>query len=82
MEDICPIFVAVFNNRMQVWNIQQTTGVKVNLSNCHTLFFTLQANTHVFAKYFDLRTVNFFKVMPPVFNVDTYWYMNLQSPKE
>ena len=39
------------------------------------MFKTVQENPHIVAKYFDLRTKDYFdQVMRPVFNVDCYWY--------
>ena len=55
--------------------IHDTTNKKTDLSNRSEMFKALQENTHIVAKYFDLRTQSFFqKVMGPVFNVDSYWY--------
>ncbi|XP_062621909.1 uncharacterized protein LOC134283470 [Saccostrea cucullata] len=52
-----------------------TTGEQVDLSNRNTLFSILQANPHVVAHYFEIRTQNYFReVMSPVFKVNTYWY--------
>ena len=46
-----------------------------NLSDRNTLFKILQQNTHIVAKYFELRTQSFFDlIMKPVFDIDKYWY--------
>ncbi|XP_021371429.1 uncharacterized protein LOC110466321 [Mizuhopecten yessoensis] len=59
---------------LQIYTFE-TTKEKVDLSNRSTLFSVLQANAHVVAHYFELRTQNYFKeVMGPVFKVNTYWY--------
>ena len=53
----------------------ETTGSQVDLTDRNILFATLQANTHVVAVYFDLRTTSYFnKVMGPLFGVDSFWY--------
>jgi hypothetical protein len=53
----------------------ETTGSDLDFGCKYVLFKALQENTHVVAKYFDLRTQSYFKnVMGPVFGVDSFWY--------
>ena len=62
-------------HRLLSMYIEATTGKPVDLSDRNQLFQALQHNTHIVAKYFDLRTQSYFKeVMSPVFNVNAYWY--------
>ena len=59
---------------LQIYH-KETTGTELDIDNRSQLFTALQGNTHILAKYFDLRTQNYFnKVMGPAFGVDTYWY--------
>jgi hypothetical protein len=61
--------------RLLTLYIKETTGFDAQLDDRTKLFEALQTNTHLVAKYFDLRTVSYFNdVMAPVFGVDTYWY--------
>ncbi|CAC5388042.1 unnamed protein product [Mytilus coruscus] len=55
--------------------LKETSGTDVDLSDRSKLFEALQKNTHIVAKYFDLRTNDYFHdVMSPAFGVTTYWY--------
>ncbi|CAG2185621.1 unnamed protein product [Mytilus edulis] len=55
--------------------LKETSGTDIDLSDRSKLFEALQKNTHIVAKYFDLRTNDYFHdVMSPAFGVTTYWY--------
>ena len=55
--------------------LHQTTGTDVDLGDKSKLFQVLQSNTHIVAKYFDLRTKSYFSnIMALVFGVNSYWY--------
>jgi signal recognition particle subunit SEC65 len=61
--------------RLLAMYVKDTSGSDVDLTDRKQLFDTLQANTHIVAHYFDLRTQSYFKdVMGPAFGVDAYWY--------
>ena len=54
---------------------QNTEDKHIDLEDKNVLFDNLQKNTHIDAKYFDLRTQSYFnKVMTSVFGIDTFWY--------
>ena len=54
---------------------KQTSGEDLDPNDKYTYFQILQKNTHIVAKYFDLRTLSYFKhVMGPLFGVNSYWY--------
>ena len=62
-------------SRLLQMYVQETSGTDIDLTDRTQLFETLQKNTHIIGKYFDLRTKSYFQnVMSPVFGVDAYWY--------
>ena len=55
--------------------LKQTSGEDLDPNDKNTYFQILQKNNHIVAKYFDLRTLSYFKhVMVPLFGVNSYWY--------
>ena len=55
--------------------LKQTSGEDLDPNDKNTYFQILQKNTHRVAKYFDLRTLSYFKhVMGPLFGVNSHWY--------
>ncbi|WAQ97056.1 hypothetical protein MAR_029746 [Mya arenaria] len=61
--------------RLLAMYFKHTVGRDIDLSISSNMFNVLQENTHIVAKYFDLRTLSYFKnVMGPVFGVDCFWY--------
>jgi hypothetical protein len=55
--------------------IFETTGQRLDLNDKSLLFKSVQEHSHIVAKYFDLRSKDYFElVMKPVFAVNAFWY--------
>ena len=72
---ICAEFYFKPLRRLLSIYLKQANGTDIDLNNKTQIFNAVQQNSHIVAKYFDLRTHSYFKtVMGPLFGVNTYWY--------